>query len=279
MTRFTRSQIGQYAIALAIAIGGLSYAQSAQAEDAWAAFNPDNPTQIDHADWTAFLQTYLVAGSDGITRLRYGAVSDQDQQQLDAYIQRLEAQTVTGLNRDEQFAYWANLYNAVTVDVILEAYPVDSIRDIKPSLFSLGPWKQERVTVEGVELSLDDIEHNILRPIWQDPRVHYAVNCASIGCPNLMDEAFTSAGLEQKLDEAARAYVNHPRGASVTDGKLTVSSIYDWFKEDFGNNDAGVIAHLKLYANDELKAQLGAIQKISGDDYDWSLNEIAPGES
>jgi len=277
MTKPSHARIGQYVIA--IAVGGLLLAQPAKSDEAWTASDPDSQMVIDHTDWTAFLQTYLVPGSDGITRLRYGAVNAQDQQALDGYITQLEGQMVTSLNRDEQFAYWVNLYNAVTVDVILEAYPVDSIRDIKPSLFSLGPWKQDRVTVEGTALSLDDIEHNILRPIWQDPRVHYAVNCASIGCPNLMGEAFTSAGLDQKLDEAARAYVNHPRGASVTDGKLTVSSIYDWFKEDFGNNDAGVIAHLKLYAEDDLKAQLGTIEKISGDDYDWSLNEISPGES
>lgn len=279
MSKTRPFRIHQYVTVMVIAVAAAFSPKAAKADPAWESFDPASQIQVDHTDWSAFLKTYLVAGEDGVTRLRYSAVSKSDQKKLDAYIARLESQEVTALNRDEQFAYWVNLYNAVTVDVILEAYPVESIRDIKPSLFSLGPWKQERVTVQGTALSLDDIEHNILRPIWQDPRVHYAVNCASIGCPNLMDEAFTAAGLDQKLDEAAGAYVNHDRGAKVTDGKLTVSSIYDWFKEDFGDSDAGVIAHLKLYADDNLKAQLDTIEKISGDDYDWSLNEIPPGQS
>ena len=272
-----RTWIGQSLIGVIIAIG--SYVSGAQADTSWNRFNASNEAQVEHTDWTRFLNTYLVAGTDGITRLRYGEVSDDDHTRLKDYIARLEAQNVTALNRDEQFAFWVNLYNAVTVDVILDAYPVDSIRDIKPSLFSLGPWKQDRVTVEDTALSLDDIEHGILRPVWQDPRVHYAVNCASIGCPNLQAEAFVAADLDQQLDDAARAYINHPRGARVENGKLTVSSIYDWFQEDFGNSDAGVIEHLKMYADEGLKTQLNTIQKISGDDYDWTLNEIPPGDS
>ena len=272
-----RTWIGQAVIGAIIASS--SYVSAAQADTPWDLFDATNQSQVDHTDWTLFLNTYLVAGSDGITRLRYGEVSDTNHAGLKDYIARLEAQEVTALNRDEQFVFWVNLYNAVTVDVILDAYPVESIRDIKPSLFSLGPWKQDRVTVEDTALSLDDIEHGILRPIWQDPRVHYAVNCASIGCPNLQAEAFVATDLNQQLDDAARAYINHPRGARVENGKLTVSSIYDWFKEDFGNSDAGVIAHLKMYADDELKMQLNTVQKISGDDYDWTLNEIPPGDS
>jgi hypothetical protein len=101
----------------------------------------------------------------------------------------------------------------------------------------------------ATEASLGDIEHGVMRPTFRDPRVHYAVNSASIGYPNLRPRAFRAATLEAELDEAARAFVNHPRGVSVLpDGRLRVSSIYHWFKDDFGGEDAGVIAHLRRHA-------------------------------
>jgi hypothetical protein len=122
-------------------------------------------------------------------------------------------------------------------------------------------------------VSLDDIEHRILRPIWKDPRLHYALNCASIGCPNLQVRAFNAANGESLLEKGARDFINHRRGASVKDGRLRVSSIYTWFKEDFGGNDAGVIRHLSAFAKPGLKTSLKGIRVIDDDDYDWSLNE------
>ena len=172
-------------------------------------------------------------------------------------------------------AYWINLYNALTVDTVLNHYPVGSIRDISisPGLFNRGPWDRKLVTVEGQALSLNDIEHRILRPIWHDPRIHYAVNCASLGCPNLANTAYDGSHLDAMLDAAARAYVNNPRGAAVHDGKLTVSSIYRWYEADFGSTDAGVIAHLKRYAEPPLAAALNGISAIADDHYDWRLND------
>ena len=144
---------------------------------------------------------------------------------------------MTQLNQSEQFAYWVNLYNAKTVDLVVAHYPVRSIRDIGISgLLATGPWGKKVVRVEGVDLSLDDVEHKILRPLWRDPRIHYAVNCASAGrCPNLARSAYTGASLEAMLKVAARDYVNSPRGASIqnrrddrprgsTAGTLTISA-------------------------------------------------------
>ena len=127
--------------------------------------------------------------------------------------------------------------------------------------------------VEGEELSLDDIEHRILRPIWQDPRIHYAVNCASIGCPNLQIQAFSASNMESLLNAAAREYVNHDQRCEDQNGRLFVSSIYDWFVSDFGGDDAGVIKHLSQYAGPSLRNSLTDISRISGDDYDWDLND------
>jgi Protein of unknown function, DUF547 len=231
---------------------------------------------VDHSAWNAFLGRHVQVGQDGINRIAYGKVPKADRASLRAYVEAMQKVTVRKLNRDEQRAYWVNLYNAATVDVVLQHYPVDSILkiDISPGLFAKGPWKKKLLAIDGQKLSLDDIEHRILRPIWKDPRTHYAVNCASLGCPNLQPQAFTSGNLEALLDAAARAYVNHPRGARVEDGRLVVSSIYVWFQPDFGGDDAGVIAHLRQYAEPGLARQLGQVRRIADDRYDWSLNDV-----
>ncbi len=238
--------------------------------------DPASETQIDHGSYATFLDRYLEEGQDGVNLVRYGAVTDEDHQTLKAYIRSLEQTKVTGLSKDEQFAFWTNLYNALTIDVILDAYPVDSIWSIRPTLFSLGPWGKERVSVEGVDLSLNDIEHGIMRPIWRDPRIHYAVNCASIGCPNLRLEPYTAEGLDEALTEAARLYANHPRGAALEDGRLVVSKIYRWYKEDFGDgSNQAIIDHIREYAEPDLASQLAEVDRIAQYRYDWSLNDAS----
>ena len=189
---------------------------------------------------------------------------------------RSAAVPISRYSRDEQLAYWINLYNALTVQAVLDDYPVESIRkiSISPGLFSIGPWDRKLIRIEGEDLTLNDIEHRILRPIWQDPRIHYAVNCASISCPNLMPTAFTGANADELMTAGAREYINSPRGVTVRNGRLYVSSIYDWFDDDFGGTDARVIAHLREYASPALDAKLARISRISGDDYDWDLNGV-----
>lgn len=127
--------------------------------------------------------------------------------------------------------------------------------------------------MEGEKLTLNDIEHRILRPVFRDSRVHYAVNCASLGCPNLQPEAFTAENTERLLERGAREYVNHPRGARVEGGNLTASSIYDWFQVDFGGSETGVLAHLQQYAQAPLAEALRGFRGKVSYQYDWSLNE------
>ena len=147
----------------------------------------------------------MIKASDGVNRVAYGYVNKEDRQALDAYIRYMAAISVETLSRDDQLAYWINLYNTLTVKVVLTHYPVDTIRDIdiSPGLFSDGPWDKKLIHIDGEAISLNDIEHRILRPIWRDPRLHYALNCASIGCPNLLRSAFTGATVNQVLEEAA----------------------------------------------------------------------------
>ena len=229
---------------------------------------------FDHARLDTLLAKFARESSDGIVRVDYAAWkrSSADRSSLRRYIDALAAADPLSLGRDEQFAFWANLYNALTVDVVLDAYPVTSIRQIKPVFFALGPWKKDLVRVSGVDLSLDTIEQDILRKGWRDPRVHYSVNCASISCPNLPLRAWRGAGLSPALDAAARAYVNHPRGVRFEGEALIVSSIYKWYAADFGGSDAVVIAHLARYAADPLRKRLEATKRIARDGYDWSLN-------
>ncbi len=259
-----------------VAVAPVAAAPAAELWGRWMAQNPDSTLGVDHSAWDAFVTTYVAEGDDGINRIAYGRVTDVDRTALDTYIGRLEAAPVSTLSRARQLPYWINLYNALTVRAVLEHYPVASIReiDISPGLFADGPWGKKLVSIEGEPVSLDDIEHRILRPIWKDPRVHYAVNCASIGCPNLQTKAFTVENTDSLLTEAARAYINHPRGARVEDGKLTVSSIYDWFKADFGGTDETVIAHLNRYAEGALKNALDGATGIDGYAYDWALNDV-----
>lgn len=225
----------------------------------------------DHGAWAAFLGTYLREGADGINRIDYAAARAA-QPQLRGYIGALEAVDPTALSRDAAMAYWINLYNALTVALVLEEYPVGSIKEVRGGLLNSGPWDVAAVTVNGAELTLDDIEHRILRPVWRDPRIHYAVNCAALGCPNLAPRPYRSDRLEAMLEAGARSYVNHPRGATVRGGELVVSSIYDWFEADFGGSEAGVIAHLADYAEPPLAAALAGRSEIDADRYDWSLN-------
>ncbi|MDH3714041.1 MAG: DUF547 domain-containing protein [Gammaproteobacteria bacterium] len=256
----------------------LALAQSAIAApasilwDKWTAHDRASEQTVDHAVWDAFLVSRVQRDASGINRIAYASVSVADKAFLADYIASLEAVRVSGLNRAEQLAFWINLYNALTVKLVLDHYPVNSIRDIKPWFLAWGPWGEKLARVENEHLALDDIEHRILRPIWRDARIHYAVNCASVGCPNLQAQAFTAAATERMLDRAAREFINHGRAVAFIDGKLVVSSIYEWFKEDFGGSDQGVIEHLRRYASRELAGRLADVRRIDDDRYDWRLN-------
>ena len=243
----------------------------------WTAHDPASTRVIDHSPWDRWLARNIVTGEDGVNRIPYGSVTPADRKALAGYVAALAAVRVGMLNRNEQMAYWINLYNALTVKVVLDHYPASSIPwiNISPGWFSVGPWGRKLVRVEGEELSLDDIEHRILRPIWRDARIHYVVNCASIGCPNLARRAYGGARLEAMLEAAARAYVNNWRGAAIGVGGLYVTSLYDWYVEDFGGDVPGVLAHIRRYAAPGLKRRLESVTEIAGYRYDWDLNEAA----
>ena len=267
---------------LAFATGMLllcSAAHAAAPQDLFATAASGAGETVDHTGWDRLLKRYVKPGADGFDRVDYAGFKSQAHDALKDYIRKLEAVDPARLNRPEQFALLANLYNAKTVDIVLDHYPVELIKDIALDggllgVFSSGPWKAKVLKMKGVELSLDDIEHGILRPIFRDPRVHYAVNCASVGCPNLLSEAFTGARLEEQLNAAARAYVNHKRGVDFRPDGLVVSSLYNWYQADFGGSEQGVLKHLATYAEPPLANRIKGTTSIADYVYDWTLNDI-----
>lgn len=249
---------------------------AAPAADLWPIWdhsNEANMESIDHSAWQAILERYLKSSGDPeVTRFDYQNVSSADKAKLQQYISALGETQITQYRKAEQQAFWINLYNALTVNLVLQRYPIDSIRDIKFGFFSFGPWDEKIAKVAGESLSLNDIEHRILRPIWRDNRIHYAVNCASIGCPNLATAAYTADNTESLLQQGAVDYVNHPRGASFDGDELVLSSIYDWYQVDFGGSEQGVIEHLLKFAKPGLAGRLSGHKGGVDYDYDWHLN-------
>ncbi len=256
---------------LALAAPSAQAAPRARLWDRWLAEDPASGIAVDHTLWAEVLAAHRGQPADGIVRVDYAALPP-----LGGYLDLLSGVTVGRLRRAEQFAFWCNLYNALTVELIRAHWPVDTIRDIdiSPGLFADGPWGAELIAVEGVALTLDDIEHRILRPIWPEPRLHYVVNCGALGCPNLPALPLRAEGLDAQLDAAARAFVNHPRGVTVEEGRLIVSSLYDWYAGDFGGDDAAVIGHLREHAAPPLAALLAGRRRIDADRYDWRVNAV-----
>jgi hypothetical protein len=275
----SRNVLRLFSAALLCNIFILSAAAAAPSSDLWPRWqtnSSDSTQSIDHTPWDMLLKKYLITNHPSrINRFRYADMTPADQQVLGTYLSQLQQIRVSSLSRKEQEAYWVNLYNALTVKVILDHYPVKSITDIdiSPGFFSNGPWDAKLLSIEGKEVSLNDIEHRILRPIFKDNRLHYALNCASIGCPNLQPTAFTAANTEELLEKGAREYINSPRGAQLIKGKLQVSSIYKWFQTDFGGSEEGVINHLRTYAQGDMAEGLKTYNNGLRFEYDWWLNQ------
>ena len=248
-----------------------------------------------HAAWDALLKKYVKVIDGGkASQVRYGALA-ADRAPLDAYLASTAKVTraeFDGWSKAERMAFLINTYNARTVELILTRYPdLKSIRDLGNVLFN-SPWKRKFFTLFGAEAYLDQLEHGMLRKpgAYDEPRVHFAVNCASAGCPMLREEAFVASRLDAQLEEQARRFLGD-RSRNRFDaqsGKLEVSSIFKWFKEDWtsgykGIGSAGAVDSLEQYFAryaDLLADRPGERSLVAGGrapvdflDYDWSLND------
>jgi len=177
------------------------------------------------AAYSDLLKTRISRGDGGLNLFDYaGAHADGELKTVTAYTDYLAGQNPDAMSVPDQLAYWANMYNALTLKVVLENYPVSSIRKIKSGAFKPGPWDRDAVVVNGKTLTLNDIEHGIMRKNYPNPSmVHYMVNCASIGCPNLLDKVWVGETLDIDRAQAARDFINSPRGVAIDGNKLELS--------------------------------------------------------
>jgi hypothetical protein len=226
---------------------------------------------FDHAQWDSLLRKHVVVLNGGkASQLRYAELA-RERAALKTYLERLSAVSegeFSAWSRNEQMAFLINAYNAFTVEKILTRYPdLGSIWDFG-KLFG-NPFRDRFFVLLGAARSLDDVEHGMLRKTYREPRIHYAVNCASIGCPMLREEAYAGARLERQLEEQAERFLGDRSRNRFRDGRLEVSKIFDWFKEDFEPREQ----YFSKYAR-VLGVPSGAAPPLAFLDYDWSLNDF-----
>ena len=197
---------------------------------------------------------------------------DKDRNELKKYLDLLQINAPNDAwSESEKLAYWINAYNAFTIELVLQHYPIESIKDIGSKIqipFVNTPWDIKFIKIGGRELDLNNIEHSILREEFDEPRIHFAVNCASYSCPVLRNEAYTAGKLEKQLDEQAVAFINDPRRNDISGSSASLSKIFDWFSGDFTKE-----VTLKEYLNRYANTPLTEITEIQYLDYDWTLND------
>jgi hypothetical protein len=214
-------------------------------------------SSINHSKWDALLEKHVSKNGS----VNYKAFQ-QDSKQLEAYLTELSANVPSkSWSKNATLAYWINAYNAYTVQLILNNYPTKSIKDIK------DPWGKKFFTLGNKKYSLEEIEHEILRKM-NEPRIHFAINCASFSCPNLLKEAYTEAKLDQQLTTAAKGFVNDATKNTITVNKIEISKIFDWFEGDFEQNGS-VIDFLNKYSTVKINSEA----EVKYKDYNWSLND------
>ena len=262
-------------------LGMLSpFALAAPKSELWPYWNQsrsDSNIEVDHQLWQSLLSRFVRESADGINRVAYREFDESSKLELSNYLESMSRVAPTQLNQNEQLAYWINLYNAQTIQVVLDHPKKKSILSMGP-FFAFGPWDEPYLTIEGKPVTLNDIEHRILRPIWQDHRLHYVLNCASIGCPNLNRHAYQAELIDQQLAGAQANFLRHPRAVTLTDsGKLQVTSLFDWYLIDFAQDISGLLAYLAAQRPD-LAADLSALVDEGNPKidyvYDWDLNVV-----
>jgi hypothetical protein len=241
----------------------------------WIQYDPNSSIQVSHSIWQRLLSGYVTTNEDGINRVSYADFDDTGKAELGKYLGLLSQVKPTGLNREQQLAYWINLYNAQTIQVVLDHPKKKSIRSMGP-LFAFGPWDKPYLTIEGKQVTLNDIEHRILRPIWRDHRLHFVLNCASIGCPNLSLVAYAPDTIEDQLTQAETAFLQHSRAIKINgEDTLTLSSLFDWYQTDFAENESELLTYLAGHRADLAKLLARTEQAANIDIdyvYDWDLN-------
>ena len=218
-----------------------------------------------HQQWDKLLKKYVT--TDG--RVNYKSLQ-KDKASLDDYLKTLSNNAPqSSWSENEKKAYWINAYNAFTISLVLQHYPVKSIKDIGGSIYKINTaWDIKFITIGGKKYDLNNIEHRILRKEFDDPRIHFAIVCASMSCPLLRNEAYTATELNVQLESAGKAFLNDKTKNSITAGKAQLSKYFSWYKGDFTKKGT-LIEFINKYS----QIKLNENAKIDYLDYNWSLNE------
>ncbi|MEK8022580.1 MAG: DUF547 domain-containing protein [Candidatus Hydrogenedentota bacterium] len=223
---------------------------------------------FDHLKYDALLRKYVV---NGRVRYRDWKKAPADREALDLYVASFATAPVARMQSNTKLAFYINAYNAITLKSILDAYPIKSIKDI-PEVWDRNTWR-----VGGENVSLNDIEHKIIRPTWKDARVHFALVCAAKGCPPLINRAYNGLVIRQDLIEVTTKFIGDPKRTTIDYTKkiLSLSRLFDWYKDDFIANEGSLPGFLAKYISDpaaqsDLRRGVWKVQHL---DYDWALNE------
>lgn len=212
---------------------------------------------FDHSPWDKLLKKHVSAEGN----VNYQGFKN-DKEAFENYLSALSQNAPTdSWSRAEKLAYWINVYNAFTVKLIIDNYPLESIKDIKK------PWDQEFFKIAGKPFNLNKVEHEILREMGE-PRIHFAINCASFSCPRLFNEAFSADKLEDQLQKAAIGFVNDKKRNQISTDEVEISKIFRWFSKDF-EKEGDIIDFLNKYS----KVKINSKAKVRYKDYDWTLNK------
>ena len=228
---------------------------------------------LSHSDFDALLKKYVDNNGD----VNYSAWKKNDQDTLASYLESLsQADPNKRASKAHKLAFWINAYNALTIHGILEKYPTSTIRNHTAKLFGYNIWKDLKVTVGDDAYSLDQIEHEILRKM-DEPRIHFAIVCASHSCPKLLNEAFDAHVLEEQLSQNAIDFFANPENFLLDGDKVKLSSILDWFGEDFGDNTSKILKSIEKYLPKDDAGIIKAAEydlKVSFLPYSWKLNDL-----
>ncbi|MCB0847614.1 MAG: DUF547 domain-containing protein, partial [Bacteroidetes bacterium] len=212
-----------------------------------------------HDKWDELLRKHVTSTG----KVNYKGFKSE-KAKLDAYLKELsDNPPATSWSKNKQLAYWINVYNAFTVDLIVRNYPLKSIQDLNE------PWKTRFFKIGTRDLSLNEVENEIIRKQFNDARIHFAVNCASVSCPALLNRAYTEANLDSQLDRQTRSYINNPIHNTITSRKAEVSQLFNWYEDDFKKETGSVRAFINKYS----EQKIGEKVKIEFREYDWGLNE------
>ncbi|NQV24888.1 MAG: DUF547 domain-containing protein [Rhodopirellula sp.] len=276
--KLTFSFAGMAVLAFVAFVTGTGSDAARAGDPVWVGQNVRGTTsmdQIDHSPWDRLLKKYV--DDDGYVNYKAWHASSTDRQALTGYLNSLSrVNPQAKADNDAKFAFWINAYNAVTVHGILREYPTSSIRNHTAKLFGYNIWKDLKLIIGGQGHSLEHIEHQVLRKMG-DPRIHFAIVCASIGCPRLLNEAYTADKLQAQLDINAKDFFNREQNFryDARGGRFHMSSILSWFGEDFGGNQAAQLRTVSKWLPD--RASQTAAQRGTGSisfmDYNWNLND------